>query len=216
MGQNAQTYDRYHRMGSVEMSISPYHDPATVVELGIGKGFGYKENIERYNATPDNGEAPDTMNKIKKQTATITGSLWTEHWDNIQHLRGNIDTKTVNAVTGEKTYTTGGSINHNDLIVKVKQTMTRAATAEDVAEWVTTPTTPTVTFAAGDAVEFITEVTFHKCKYISGEAREYPSDEDDDPTIVYPFELEAEEDTTRPIANGDRLFSRRIYVALPS
>lgn len=214
MGQNATQYKEAQHIGSVTMSVSAYTDGVTFTELGIGEAFAYQEALTSLEGQPDNGERPDILIGVASQTAEITGTLWTQEWDNIKLMRGDIDVKTVDAVTGVTTYSTGGLSAQVPVVVKAVQKTVRAATAADVTRWVTTPTTPTVSFVAGDSVEFITTFTFYKCNYTGGENIAPPSDEETNPIIKYPFAFAAIEDSAR--SDGDKLFVREESVALPA
>ncbi len=211
--QNATQYKEAQHIGSVVMSISPY-GASTFTDLGIGEGFAFQETIESLSGDPDNGEQPDILIGVAKQSAEVTGTLWTLEWDNIKAMRGDIDIKTTSATTGVTTFSTGGKSAQANVIVKAVQTTTRAATAADVLRWVTTPSAETVTFVVGDSVEFITSWTFYKCNYTGGENIAPPADTDGTPIIKYPFTFASIEDSAR--TDGDKLFIREESVALPS
>jgi len=213
MGQSATQYKEAQHIGSVVMSISAY-GASSFTDLGIGEGFAYQEAITSLEGDPDNGEQPDILIGIAKQSAEISGSLWTQDWDNIKQMRGDIDVKTVSATTGVTTYTTGGLSAQNSVIVRAVQTTRRNATAADVLRWITTPTTETVTFALGASVNFITTFDFHKCHFTGGENIAPPADTDTTPIIKYPFTFSAIEDSTA--TDGNKLFSREESVALPA
>jgi len=213
MGQSATQYKEAQHIGSVVMSISAY-GASSFTDLGIGKGFGYTEAITSLSGDPDNGEEPDILQGVSKQSAEIRGSLWTQVWDNIKQMRGDIDVKIVSATTGVTTYSTGGLSAQNSVIVKAVQTTRRNATAADVLRWVTTPSAETVTFAVGASVKFITTTTFYKCNYTGGETQDPPADTEENPIIEYPFTFRAIEDSTR--TDGDKLFIREESVALPA
>ena len=213
MGQSATQYKEAQHIGSVVMSISAY-GASSFTDLGIGEGFAYQEAITSLEGDPDNGEQPDILIGIAKQSAEISGSLWTQDWDNIKQMRGDIDVKTVSATTGVTTYTTGGLSAQNSVIVRAVQTTRRNATAADVLRWITTPTTETVTFALGASVNFITTFDFHKCHFTGGENIAPPADTDTTPVIKYPFTFSAIEDSTS--TDGNKLFSREESVALPA
>ncbi|MCP4986045.1 MAG: hypothetical protein GY928_08235 [Colwellia sp.] len=213
MGQNATQYKEAQHIGSIVLSVSAYGG-STFTDLGIGKGFAYTEAMTALTGTPDNGEQPEILIGVANQTAEITGTLWTQVWDNIKLLRGDIDVKTVSGTTGVTTYSTGGLSAQTPVIMKAVQTTRRAATADDVTRWVTTPTAETVTFAEGDSVNFLTTFTFYKCNFTSGENIAPPADSDATPIIEYPFTMTAIEDSAR--TDGDKLFIREESVALPS
>jgi len=213
MGQSATQYKEAQHIGSVKMSISAY-GASSFTDLGIGEGFAYTEAITSLEGDPDNGEQPDILIGIAKQSAEISGSLWTQDWDNIKQMRGDIDVKTVSATTGVTTYTTGGLSAQNSVIVRAVQTTRRNATASDVLRWVTTPSAESVTFEAGASVNFITTFDFHKCHFTGGENIAPPADTDTTPIIKYPFTFSAIEDSTS--TDGNKLFSREESVALPA
>jgi len=213
MGQSATQYKEAQHIGSVVLSISDY-GASSFTDLGIGEGFAYTEAITSLEGDPDNGEQPDILLGVAKQSAEITGSLWTLKWDNIKQMRGDIDVKTVSATTGVTTYSTGGLSAQLPVIVQAVQTTRRPATAADVLRWVTTPSAETVTFVEGDSVNFITSFTFHKCTFTGGENIAPPADTDTTPIIKYPFVFSAIEDSTA--TDGNKLFIREESVALPA
>lgn len=211
--QNATQYKEAQHIGSVVLSISDYGE-TTYTELGIGEGFAYQETFTALDGRPDNGTKPDILNGIAEQMVEFTGTLWTLNWANIVKMRGNIDTVTTDAVTGETTNATGGAATQDNVIVKAVQTTTRKATAVDVLRWVTTPSSPTVTFVEGDTVRFITTFNFFKCTLTSGENIAPPSDQEVNSMIKYPFTFKAEEDNS--LSDGENLFNRVESVALPA
>jgi len=213
MGQNATQYKEAQRIGSVKLLISDY-GASSYTDLGIGKGFAFQETINSLSGEPDNGEQPDILIGIAKQTAEITGTLWTQEWDNIKQMRGDIDVKTTSAVDGSEVYTTGGLSAQSNVIVRAEQRTTRAATANDVLKYVTTPSSPVFTFGVGDSVTFLTTWEFHKCNYTGGENVAPPADTDETSIIEYPFAFSSIEDSTR--SDGDKLFSRTLTVEDPS
>lgn len=212
--QNAAQYKEAQHIGSATISISAYSDGVTFTDLGIAEAVAYAETITSLEGQPDNGERPDILIGVANQTAEVTGTLWTQVWDNIKLMRGDIDIKTTNAVTGVTTYSTGGKSAQNPIVVKFTQITTRPATAADVLRWVTTPTTAPVAFVAGDSVEFITTNTFYKATFTGGENIAPPADTDTTPIIKYPFVFSCIEDYTR--TDGDKLFIREESVALPA
>lgn len=213
MGQNATQYKEAQRIGSVKLLISDY-GASSYTDLGIGAGFAFQETIENLSGTPDNGEEPDLLIGVAKQTAEISGELWTLEWDNVKKMRGDIDIKTTSAVDGSEVYTTGGLSAQNKVIIRAEQRTTRAATAADVLKYVTTPTTPIFTFVEGDSVTFLTTWEFYKCNYTGGENIAPPADTDAESIIKYPFTFAAVEDSTR--TDGDKLFKRTLTVEDPS
>lgn len=212
--QNALQYKEAQHIGSAKISVSAYTDGVTFTDLGIAEGVAYQETITSLEGTPDNGEQPDILIGVANQTAEITATLWTQVWDNIKLLRGDIDLKTTSATTGVTTYSTGGVSAQVPVVVKFTQTTTRPATADDVTRWVTTPSAPAVSFVAGDSVEFITTTTFYKTNFTGGENIAPPADSDTTPIIKYPFTMSAIEDSSR--SDGDKLFIREESVALPA
>ena len=212
--QNATQYKEAQHIGSAVISISAYSDGVTFTDLGIAEAVAYAETITSLEGQPDNGEVPDILLGVANQTAEVTGTLWTQEWDNIKLMRGDIDIKTTDAVTGVTTLSTGGISAQNPVVVKFAQTTTRPATAADVLRWVTTPTGATVSFVEGDSVEFITTNTFYKATFTGGENIAPPADTDTTPIIKYPFVFSSIEDSTR--TDGDKLFIREESVALPA
>jgi len=212
--QNATQYKEAQHIGSAVVSISAYSDGVSFTDLGIAEAVAYAETITSLAGQPDNGEIPDILIGVSNQTAEVTGTLWTQEWDNIKLMRGDIDVKTVSATTGVTTLSTGGISAQNPIVVKFAQTTTRPATADDVNRWVTVPSAETVIFIEGDSVQFITTTTFYKATYTGGENITPPADIDTTPIIKYPFVFSSIEDSTR--TDGDKLFIREESVALPA
>ena len=211
--QGATQYKEAQHIGSAKVLISAYGE-STFTDLGIGEGISYAETITSLAGEPDNGEMPDILIGIAKQSAQVLGTLWTQKWDNIKKLRGDIDVKTESTTDGSTVYTTGGKSEQGKIIVRLEQRTRRAATADDVTQYVTDPTTPIFTFAEGDEIIILTTFEFHKCNLIGGENIAPPSDTNTTPIIKYPFTIQAMEDYTRTV--GDYLFSRTITVEDPS
>jgi hypothetical protein len=212
--QNATQYKEAQHIGSAVVSISAYSDGVSFTDLGIAEAVAYAETITSLEGQPDNGEVPDILLGVANQTAEVTGTLWTQEWDNIKLMRGDIDVKTVSGTTGVTTFSTGGISAQLPIVVKFAQTTTRPATADDVDRWVTTPSAETVTFVEGDSVQFITTTTFYKATFTGGENITPPADTDTTPIIKYPFVFSSIEDSTR--TDGDKLFIREESVALPA
>lgn len=211
--QNATQYKEAQHIGSVKLYISDYGEE-TFTDLGIGEAFAFAETITSLTGEPDNGEMPDILIGVAKQSASITGTLWTLNWDNIKQMRGDIDVKTTSAVDGSEEYTTGGKSSQSQVILKAEQITTRAATADDVTKYVTDPSSPVFTFAAGDEINIVTSWQFHKCNFTGGENIAPPADTNTTPMIKYPFTFQAVEDYDRD--SGDYLFSRTVTVADPT
>lgn len=214
MGQSAEQYEEAQRLGSVEMFVSEYGD-TNFTSLGVGEGFGYSENITPLDGSPDNGVKPRALKGISNQSADVNGTLWTVNLELIAKIRGEIDTYTVSAETGEKTLATGGFSAQKEVIIKAVNKTEAFATAKDVLDWVTTPSAPTVSFVEGDKIIRVLTTTFYKCNFAAGEAITYTSDKDGNPIMKYPFSMKAEEDDT--IAGGTaNLFKRVETVELPA
>lgn len=214
MGQNAEQYAEAQRLGSVEMFVSDYGD-TTYASLGIGEGFGYSENITPLDGTPDNGVKPVSLDGISDQDVDVSGTLWTQNLALISQLRGEIDDYTVSTTTGERKLATGGKTAQKPVIIKAVNKTEAFATAQDVLDWVTTPSAPTVSFVLGDKIIRVMTTIFYKATFSTGEAITYTSDKDGNPIIKYPFTMKAEEDST--IATGTaNLFERVETVELPA
>lgn len=214
MGQNAEQNYENQRLGSVEVFVADYGD-TVFISAGIGEGFAYTENITPLDGRPDNGVKPDVLRGAAEQTAEVTGTLWTYDLDVIEKLRGGLDVKTVDAVTGETKLATGGIVTQESRIIKLVNKSPAIATAADVTRWVTTPTTPTVSFAEGDRIVRVMTTTFYKTNFTAGENITYTADQDANPIMKYPFTMTAEEDETITAGDGN-LFERVETVELPA
>jgi hypothetical protein len=195
VGQNAEQYQEDQRLGSVEMFISDYGE-TTFTSLGIGEGFAYAENITPLDGTPDNGVKPVALDGVADQDVDVSGTLWTYKLSLISQLRGEIDAFTTSATTGERRLGSGGNVAQKAVIIKAVNKTEAFATAQDVLDWVTTPSAPTVSFALGDKILRVMTTTFFKTTFQTGENITYTADKDGNPIMKYPFTMKGDEDST--------------------
>jgi hypothetical protein len=214
VGQGAEQYTEDQRLGSVEMFISDYGD-TSFTSLGIGESFAYAENITPLDGTPDNGVKPIALDGIADQDIDVSGTLWTYKLSLISQLRGEIDDFTTSAVTGERRLGSGGKVAQKAVIIKAVNKTEAFATAQDVADWVTTPSANPVTFALGDKILRVMTTTFFKTVFQTGENITYTADKDGNPIMKYPFTMKGDEDATITDGSGN-LFERVETVEVPA